>query len=204
MHQRSDPWYIPSEVFTRPEEVDEAIPQEAQGHASARLHRPYNWDQQLSHSFPPTIVGRDAIKLPDDKLLDLLEFGIPIKWQRQMQVQKFEPTAGTLRKFQDFCKRLESALDEYSVVQDETSKKPSGHKKGKKKRRQNTNDEDLKFCMLHGKNPTHTTEQCRTLKREVDKQKNLAKTMAKRNLPSAGIIQRKRKFMRSRLLSELR
>ena len=88
-----------------------------------------------------------------------------------MQVQNFEPTAGTLREFQDFCERLESALDEYSVAQDKTSKKPSGHEKGKKKRRQNTNDEDLKFCMMHGKNPTHTTKQCRTLKREVEKQK---------------------------------
>ena len=82
--------------------------------------------------FPPTVVGGDAIKLPDDELLDLLEFGIPIKWQRQMQVQNFKPTAGTLREFQDFCKRLESALEKYSVAQDKTSKNPSGHEKGKK------------------------------------------------------------------------
>ena len=61
--------------------------------------------------FPPTIVGGDAVKLPDNKLLDLLEFGIPINWQRQMQVQNFEPMAGTLRDFQYFCKHLESALD---------------------------------------------------------------------------------------------
>ena len=34
--------------------------------------------------FLPTIVGRNATKLPDDELLDLLECGIPIKWQRQI------------------------------------------------------------------------------------------------------------------------
>ena len=39
--------------------------------------------------FPPTIVGRNATKLPDNELLDLLEFRIPIKWQQQMQVQNF-------------------------------------------------------------------------------------------------------------------
>ena len=83
--------------------------------------------------FPPTVVGGDSTKLSDDKLLDLLEFGIPIKWQRQMQVHNFEPTAGTLREFQDFCERLESALDKYAVTQDTNSKKPSGHEKGKKK-----------------------------------------------------------------------
>ena len=60
--------------------------------------------------FPPVTTGRNATKLPDNKLLDLLEFGIPIKWQRQMQVQNFEPTAGTLQELQDFCERLEAAL----------------------------------------------------------------------------------------------
>ena len=30
---------------------------------------------------PLVIQGRDATKLPDNELLDLLEFGIPIKWQ---------------------------------------------------------------------------------------------------------------------------
>ena len=29
--------------------------------------------------FLPVIVGRNSTKLPDNKLLDLLEFGIPIK-----------------------------------------------------------------------------------------------------------------------------
>ena len=34
--------------------------------------------------FTPTTVGGDSTKLPEDKLLDLLEFGIPIKWQQQI------------------------------------------------------------------------------------------------------------------------
>ena len=62
--------------------------------------------------FPPLITGGNATKLPYNELLDLLEFGIPIKWQRQIQVQNFEPTSKTLRKLQDFCKRLESAFDD--------------------------------------------------------------------------------------------
>ena len=61
--------------------------------------------------FLPTIVGRNATKLLEEELLDLLEFRIPIKWQRQMQVQNFGPTARTLQDFQDFCEHLESALD---------------------------------------------------------------------------------------------
>ena len=40
--------------------------------------------------FPVVTVDRNTTKL-----LDLLDFVIPIKWQWQMQVQKFDPTAGT-------------------------------------------------------------------------------------------------------------
>ena len=32
--------------------------------------------------FLPTIIGGNSIKLSDNKLLDLREFGISIKWQR--------------------------------------------------------------------------------------------------------------------------
>ena len=47
--------------------------------------------------FLPVIVGRNATKIPDNKLLEILEFGIPIKWQEKIQFQNFEPTAGILR-----------------------------------------------------------------------------------------------------------
>ena len=62
--------------------------------------------------FLPVIAGRNATKLPDNELQDLLEFGIPIKWQQQILVQNFKPTAGTLCDFQDCCRYLESALDD--------------------------------------------------------------------------------------------
>ena len=129
--------------------------------------------------FPPATLGGDATKLPDDELLDLLEFGIPIKWQRQMQVQNFEPQAGTLREFQDFCERLEAALDEPSA--DPKPKQTSDKEKGSKKRRRKSNDEEKgkHYCMLHGQNPTHTTEQCRTLKKEAEKHKKAAKMATK-------------------------
>ena len=62
--------------------------------------------------FPPVTQGGNATKLPDNKLLDLLELRIIIKWQWQMQVQNLDPMDGTLRNFQDFCKPLESTLDD--------------------------------------------------------------------------------------------
>ena len=104
--------------------------------------------------FPPTIVGRNITRLRDDKLLDLLEFEIPIKWQRQMQVQNFEPTARTLRDFQDFCERLESALDK--PVMDNKSNKTSGQENGNKKCCCNNNNKDKNISACCMKRNLHT------------------------------------------------
>ena len=129
----------------------------------------------------------NANKLPDNELLDLLDFEIPIKWQRQMQVQNFEPTAGTLRDFQYFCERLESALD--NQVTDDKSNKTSGQGKGSKKCHQNNSNKDKKhFYMLHGHNPTHSTKQCRTLKKEAEKHKKKLAKMANKTIPNGRII----------------
>ena len=81
--------------------------------------------------FPPAIVGGNTTKIPDNELMDLLEFGIPIKWQHKIQVQNFEPMSRTLRDFQDFCKQLETALEDLPA--DNKPKQASGQEKGIKK-----------------------------------------------------------------------
>ena len=88
--------------------------------------------------FLPTMLGGNATKLPDNELLDLLDFGTPTKWQQQMQVQNFKPTAKTLQDFQDFCKHLDSALD--NQVTDNKSNKMSREKNNKKIHRNNKNN----------------------------------------------------------------
>ena len=60
----------------------------------------------------PTEPGRQATKLPTDELLDLLEFGVPLRWQRAMHLHGFEPQEGNIKSFTTFCERLESSLDE--------------------------------------------------------------------------------------------
>ena len=110
-----------------------------------------------------------------------------------MQVQNFELTAGTLRDFQDFCERLESALDK--PVTDNKSNKMSWQEKDNKKRRWNNNNDKVKkqFCMLHGHNPTHSTKQCHTLKKEAEKHKKSCKN-DHRKIPSVSITPEKRRF----------
>ena len=64
-----------------------------------------------------------------------------------MQIQNFVPTAGTICDFQDFCERLEAALNDPHA--DPKPNKMSNKEKGNKKRhRNNNNDKDdiFVFC----------------------------------------------------------
>ena len=116
--------------------------------------------------FPPVTQGRNATNLPKNKLLDLLESGIPLKGQRKMQVQNFEPTAGTLHNFQDFCERLGSALED-PPADNKSNKTSRQEKENKKCCQKKSNIKDKKhYYTLYGHNPTHSTKECRTLKQK--------------------------------------
>eukprot|EP00957_Ditylum_brightwellii_P042132 3190937-Ditylum_brightwellii.AAC.1 len=70
--------------------------------------------------------NRNAIQpLNADKLLDILEYGVPAKWCREFTVQRFDPVDQGLQKIVEFCNPLESC---------EPSKgKPKGKKPSKPK-----------------------------------------------------------------------
>ena len=77
-----------------------------------------------------------------------------------------------MRNFLDFCKRLEATLEDLPT--DNKSNEIPGQEKGNKKHQcKNNNDKDIQkhYCMLHGHNPTHSIEKCRTLNKEAEKVK---------------------------------
>eukprot|EP00957_Ditylum_brightwellii_P113569 8659001-Ditylum_brightwellii.AAC.1 len=57
-----------------------------------------------------------------DKLLDILEYEVPASWRREFTVQVFGPVDQGLRKFMEFCTRLE--LCEHSVDKPKGKKPP--------------------------------------------------------------------------------
>ena len=59
-------------------------------------------------SYPGTFDNTDGTKLPEDEILDLLEFGIPNTWQKAMLLQDFDPQVHTVNDFVQFCERLET------------------------------------------------------------------------------------------------
>eukprot|EP00957_Ditylum_brightwellii_P056206 4260883-Ditylum_brightwellii.AAC.1 len=46
--------------------------------------------------------------LNEDKLMDILEYGVPARWCRKFTLQRFDPVDQGLNFFVEFCTRLES------------------------------------------------------------------------------------------------
>ena len=62
--------------------------------------------------FPPSVPLENSKKLLNKELLELLEFGIPLKWRNQMHLQNFKVQEHTIKEFTKMCERLDSALSD--------------------------------------------------------------------------------------------
>eukprot|EP00957_Ditylum_brightwellii_P169798 12923977-Ditylum_brightwellii.AAC.1 len=72
------------------------------------------------------LVGGMTVKkqpLDDNELLDILECGVPGLWHREFTVQGFDPVDQGLRKFVEFCTRLELCESRTDKPKDEKSPK---------------------------------------------------------------------------------
>eukprot|EP00957_Ditylum_brightwellii_P183134 13948558-Ditylum_brightwellii.AAC.1 len=63
--------------------------------------------------------------------MDILEYGVPVGWHREFTVQGFDPVDQGLRKFVDFCTRLE--LCEPSKGETKGEKPTKSNTTGKRK-----------------------------------------------------------------------
>ena len=118
-------------------------------------------------SFPDPSSTLVSTKLPDDELLDLLEFSIPRAWQKQMVLQGFDPIEGTAEEFVRFCERIEATDGAHDEPEKISSNRSGKSKQGKKRSRADA-DPDNFYCMLHGANSTHNTENCWSLKKTCE------------------------------------
>ena len=105
--------------------------------------------------------------LPNDEIVDIVVYGLPKSWIREMDRQDFDPFRNTnIRTLVDFCERLESAED----FQGDSTPKKTNHKDNKshnKKQKHSykgkAKDGD-KWCDYHESN-THNTNECSVLKK---------------------------------------
>jgi len=107
--------------------------------------------------------------LTPNEIIDILLFGAPKSWQREMDRQGFDPLASTVTQVVEFMERIEM-LEDFNG----DKKVAAAAKKGKNKNKSNKGNsgaDGSKCCMLHGNNNTHDTSECKTLMAQAKKLK---------------------------------
>lgn len=106
--------------------------------------------------------------LPDDEITDILVYGTPRSWSREMDRQGFDPMTHTSGEVVDFMEQIEASED-FDGQRVDNNKGKSNNNNNNSKKKGNSSKEG-KWCMLHGKG-SHTTDECNTLKEQTKKLK---------------------------------
>lgn len=116
---------------------------------------------------PPFGARRDQMLSPDE-IIDVVLNGIPRSWMKEMDKQGFDPVEKELQEVVDFCERMENAEDFEPAREGGKTKSNDGKSnkphKGSPKGKSNGGG---KYCLLHGDNPTHNTDDCLVLKKQA-------------------------------------
>ena len=111
--------------------------------------------------------------LSTDELMDILLFGTPKSWQKEMDRQQFDPLDKPMNDVIDFMEAIESSED-FDGTKVETKKKTDSKKKASKDvaktDNKDSNGSSKNRCMLHGWG--HSTEDCKVLQAEAKRLKS--------------------------------
>ena len=119
----------------------------------------------------------EPTELPVDKKLDILKFGSPKAFQLEMTCQGFDPIAGTVCEFIQFCKRLEWTKKQTDHQPNEPwSSKQKKNKNnlpsntineggGKRQKTGTLRYDASKTCLIHGLG--HSSDDCQVLKAQA-------------------------------------
>ena len=112
-------------------------------------------------------------QLSEDEMLDILLYGTPKSWQREMDRQRFDPLEHTADETVAFMEGIEEA-EGFQPDTSNNNKKKEAPAKTSKKRIQKGDSETTKgakWCMIHGQ-CGHTSEECKKLQAEAKRIKS--------------------------------
>ena len=137
--------------------------------------------KELLTCFPDASPTVPTAKIPDNKILDLLESEMPISWQRHMVLHGFDPMDRTIAELVNFCERIKLTKELPTGKKTSRGKTGKDHnkgsKKGVKKRKPKGEMSSPYNCILHGPNKTHSIEDCCALNNIVKGAKNRTRTL---------------------------
>jgi len=107
----------------------------------------------------------DRQSFRDDEFIDIILYGTPGSWAREMERQGFDPMDHTAEEVVAFMEQLESAEvhDKASTKVDSKKSSDKSASSKKKSSKEGSNKKETKFCEIHG-HCAHTTEECRSNK----------------------------------------
>ena len=133
----------------------------------------FNEINKYLEAFPP-FKGRGQM-ISDEEVLEHLEFAVPSSWQKQMVLQGFNTLEKSIDDFIEFCERLEFSEQIYDSSHNSGQKarvKIDEKNTGLKSSAGNSNSKKRKskyYCLYHGDNQTHDTNDCKILKAQAEK-----------------------------------
>ena len=102
--------------------------------------------------------------LSSDELLDILLFGTPNSWQKEMERQGFDPITKNLDEVVTFMEQVEATEDF------EPDAKPKAKNTGKKPAAKPKEPGEVLYCLFHGKG-NHSTDECKKMQQEAKRLK---------------------------------
>jgi hypothetical protein len=112
--------------------------------------------------------------LTHDELIEIVQYAVPNSWSRKLREQGKDPLVMGMNIFLDAMEAIESAEVDFSSASNKDSGTPSkksskSSKKAKRSNKSNSNDSGEYYCLKHGKNSTHNTDDCLVLKKLANK-----------------------------------
>jgi hypothetical protein len=171
------------------------FPQRALAHQKRYMHRYMRKPRDMStREFAARVTELNAYlkefppfqsdqQLDDPEIMDILEFGVPNSWQKNMVMQGFDPMIHTTAEFVCFCERHEFTEGTLDNSEDKNKAKPKassksssndGKSRAKPSVEANPNNKNKrkaasdKWCDLH-QTYGHDTSECKVVQSQIAK-----------------------------------
>jgi hypothetical protein len=126
-----------------------------------------------------------ANSLTNDEIIEIIQYAVPNSWSRKLREQGKDPLLMGTTLFINAMEAIESAETDFNAASngDSGTSAKKSNKSSKKAKRSNksTNSGDggEYYCLKHGKNSTHATDDCLVLKRLANKGSGNTNTKSK-------------------------